>query len=265
MLRSNSAIAVIWLVAAVASCNRGPDIDELPAGTEVQVTREDGGLVEGKLQQVSEESVKVDTGRVARVVPKAEIADVRVVSDLIDDEPPAKARFREVLVPADTTVDIKLETAVSSETSDAEDVVGGRIASPVVVEGQTVIPTDSPVRGVISHAQAAGKVKGRASLGLRFEELVVDGVMYPIAASFSRTAPSEATNDAKKIGIPAIGGAVVGGILGGKKGAAIGAAAGGGAGAAVVLTQAGKPVAIEESTVLSLKLGRDVDVRVPVH
>jgi hypothetical protein len=252
-------------LAVIAACNRDPDIDRVPAGTEVQVTREDGGLVEGTLQQVSEESVKVDTGRTSRVVPKSEIADVRVVTDGLKDEPPARATFKEILVPADTKLAIELDSAVSSETSHVEDPVTGSIATAVAIDGMTVIPAGSSVRGFVFHVEPGGKVKGRASLGLRFDELVASGVKYPIDAVFSRTAPSEATRDAKKIGIPAIGGAVIGGIIGGGKGAAIGAAAAGGAGAAVVLTQPGKPVALPSSTVLTLSAGRDIDVRVPLH
>ena len=57
-------------------------------------------------------------------------------------------------------------------------------------------------------------------------------------------APATKASDAKTIGIPAAGGAVLGAVLGGKKGAAIGAAVGGGAGTAVVLTTAGKEVGL---------------------
>lgn len=261
----NCTTVLACLVAALA-CNKSPDIDKVPAGTEVQVTREDGGLVEGKLQQVSEQSVKVDTGRTSRVVPRKEIADVRVVTeDAKDDAPPARATFREILVPADTTVPIELASAASSETSRVEQPISGTVAEAIVIDGTPVIPRGSAVRGVVSRAVPAGKVKGRASLGLHFNELTVNGTTYPIDASFLRTADSEAASDAKKIGVPAIGGAVIGGIIGGKKGAAIGAAAGGGAGAAVVLSQPGKPVEVAESAVLRLSLGKNVDVRVPVH
>src|SRR5690348_8986201 len=117
-MRSSNWTVVLASVAVAAACSRSPDIDKVPAGTQVQVTRDDGGLVEGKLQQVSEKSVKVDTGSTSRVVPKEQIADVRVVSDpLKKADPPPKARFREVLVPASTKLSIELDQAVSSETS----------------------------------------------------------------------------------------------------------------------------------------------------
>src|SRR6186997_2515156 len=91
--------AVLACLALALACNGSPEIDKVPAGSEVQVTRQDGGLVEGKLEQVSESSVKVDTGRTSREVPKADIADVRVVTDSLKDEPPARATFKEILIP----------------------------------------------------------------------------------------------------------------------------------------------------------------------
>lgn len=253
---------VLASVVAVAGCQREPDISKVPVGTEVQVTREDGGLVEGRLQETGDTAVKVDTGRVTRVVQKDQIADVRVVTDDLRAEPPARATFREVSVPADTTLSLRLRDAVSSETSHVEEAIEAEVSDAVAVDGATVIPAGTVARGVVTRADPSGKVKGRASLALQFTELVIDGARYPIDAKFARTAPSTASSDAKKIGVPAIGGAVIGGIIGGKKGAAIGAAAGGGAGAAVVLTTPGAPVSLARGTELSLTIGRPLDVRV---
>jgi len=81
----------------------------------------------------------------------------------------------------------------------------------------------------------------------------------------SHTAPSSKTKDAKTIGIPAAGGAVVGAIVGGKKGAAVGAAIGGGGGAAVVMSTPGKPAVFERGRVLHVELGQAMEMRVALH
>jgi hypothetical protein len=253
------------LVLTLTGCQRTTDINEVPVGTEVQVTREDGGLVEGKLQERGETAVKVDTGRTTKVVQKDQIADVRVVTDELRDEPPPRATFREVTVPAETKLTLRLVDAASSESSRMEEAVAAEVSEAVAVDGVIAIPAGSLVRGVVTEAQPAGKVKGRASLALQFTELTIDGARYPIDARFARTAPSSASSDAKKIGVPAIGGAVIGGIIGGKKGAAIGAAAGGGAGAAVVLTTPGAPVRLAAGTELSLTIGKPIDVRINLN
>jgi hypothetical protein len=264
-MRSALAALVVAGVLAAPGCERKTDIDDVAVGTTVQVTREDGALVEGRLQHSSEAAVTIDTGSTTRLVAKHEITDVRVVTPEMAPEPPPRARFREVLVPADTPVAVVLRTRVSSEASREGETVEGDLQQPIVIDGIRVAPAGSRLTGVVMAAIPAGKVKGRASLGIRFDRLTLNDDGYSIDAVFTRTAPSTAQSDAKKIGIPAIAGAAIGGIIGGKKGAAIGAAAGGGAGTAVVLTTPGEPVVLGAETVLSLTLGRDIDVRVPLE
>jgi hypothetical protein len=88
---------------------------------------------------------------------------------------------------------------------------------------------------------------------------------YKVSASLHRTAESTRESDAKKIAIPAAGGAVVGAILGGKKGAGIGTIVGGGAGTAVVLSTPGDEVHLPRGMALSITLDRALDVRVPIE
>ena len=159
-------------------------------------------------------------------------------------------------VPATTKLAIRLDTPLSSATSSLETPIRGELVEPVVVDGVTVIPSGASVTGVVTDVRSSGKVKGRASLELQFNQLTAHGERHELDARFARTAPSTRGSDAKKIAIPAVGGAIVGAIIGGNKGAAIGAAAGGGAGTAVVLTSAGPEVTLGEGTVLSLSAGR---------
>ena len=261
----------LWAIAAillVAGCSRQPEVEKVPVGTDVQLTREDGGVVAGTLKARDEESVKVDTGRVTRTVPKDQIADVQVVDRAVDAKPavlPAIARFREYTVPEGTRLSLEMESAVSSETSKVEDPVEARLESPVRVDGVEVLPAGARALGEIATVQDAGKVKGRASLSFRFTRLRVGDESYDISAPFAMTAPSTKKQDAQKIGIPAAGGAIIGAIIGGKKGAAIGAAVGGGAGAANVLLTEGKDVALGRGATISVTLQNPIDVRVPIR
>jgi len=257
-----SLIAVASLVFA-AACNREPKVDEVPVGSDVQLTRANGALVEGKLLERDAKNVKVDVGPATKSVSRDDIADIRVKTDT-DSALPKAAKFREIMLPADTKLVVRLDTAVDSETSRVETPVRGEITEAVVHDGVTVIPAGSTVSGVVSHAEPSGRVQGRASLSLAFDELTIDSTHYPLSAHYARTAPSTKAKDAKTIGIPAAGGAVIGAIVGGKKGAAIGAAAGGGAGTAVVLTTSGKEVAIGQGTLLTIEAGRTITVRVPL-
>lgn len=170
---------------------------------------------------------------------------------------------REVMVPAGTVLRVQLENSIASDSSRLEDVVRGHLVAPIVVDGRTVVPTNSPVVGHVTQAVRSGKVKGLARIGVRFDSLTADDDRYAIRTrQWTKIAPSTKGKDAAKIGLPAAGGAIVGGIVGGKKGAAIGAGAGGGAGTAVVMTTGGKEVRLGRGAVLYVRLDRPLSVRV---
>jgi hypothetical protein len=122
------------------------------------------------------------------------------------------------------------------------------------------------VRGTVSAVEASAKVKGVASITLHFATVAVAGRddRYEIDAIYSETAAPTRGSDAAKIGIGAGAGAAIGGLLGGKSGAATGAAIGGGAGTAVVLTTKGKEVEHPAGATLTVRLRKNVDVRVPI-
>jgi hypothetical protein len=197
------------------------------------------------------------------VLVGAQVADMRVVS-AAEPQRFVGVRYHEYTVPAGTRISVRLANTVSSESSRVEDPVSATLTSPILIDGTRVLPAGSVLRGDVTSVQRSGRVKGRASLGLRFDTLTARGHAYPIVARVSRVAPATKADDAKKIGIPAAAGAVIGAIAGGGKGAAIGAAAGGGAGTAVVLATPGKPVTLPRGRVLTLSLARSVNVRVPL-
>jgi hypothetical protein len=262
---SRIAVGLVILIGAGAGCSRGTDLEKVPVGSDVQLTREDGGVVEGKLEARDKETVKVDTGPVTRSVPRKDIADVRVVNP--NDKPvelPAIAKFREYTVPAGTRVSIRLAEAVGSGTSKVGDTIEATLADPVTISGVQVLPSGSQVRGEVTAVQQSGKVKGRASLELTFSNVTARGDSYPLDARFSMVAPSGKKRDVEKVAIPAAGGAIVGAIVGGGKGAAIGAAVGGGAGTAVVLMTPGKDVGLAKGAELKVATGKAMDVKVPI-
>ncbi len=172
-------------------------------------------------------------------------------------------RYREVTLPAGTRVQLRLGSGYSSETSYVEQRVDATVVSSVGANGYTALPAGSRVSGVVSSVERPGRVKGRGEIGLTFTNVAVGGERYPMAASYARVAPATKSTDAKKIGIPAAGGAIVGAILGGKKGALAGAAIGGGAGTAVVLSTRGKDAYIGRGSVIAVTLRRALTVRVP--
>jgi hypothetical protein len=173
--------------------------------------------------------------------------------------------WREVTIPAGTTLAIVLDTTVASATSRVEQPVSAHLARPLSLRGETVLAQGTRVSGVVTDATRSAKVKGRAHVAVRFDTLTPPGddQRYTIhTASVGRTAPGTKKKDALEIGAPAAGGAIIGALIGGKKGAAIGTAAGGGAGAAVVLSTRGKEVSLPKGSALTLRLSQPVTIRV---
>jgi hypothetical protein len=168
-------------------------------------------------------------------------------------------------VPAGTPLELKLETAVASDTSKVEQTVRATVARPVVVSGMTVIPVGAPVTGTVTAVERSGRVKGRASVAIRFNRVVVAGTPYDIrTARIVREAEATKGEDAKKIAIGAGAGAAIGAITGGKKGAAIGAGAGGGAGTGVVLATRGEEVRLPAGSTVTTTIQETVRITAPM-
>lgn len=57
------------LLLASAGCSNRVDLEKVPVGTEVQVTRQDGGVVQGTLAARDDQTVTVAVGSVNHPVP----------------------------------------------------------------------------------------------------------------------------------------------------------------------------------------------------
>jgi hypothetical protein len=177
----------------------------------------------------------------------------------------AKAEvLREVTIPAGTTLRLKLQSAVASDSSEVEDTVRAELRQAVSVEGQAVLPVGTEVVGTVTDVERSGRVKGRAHVAYRFSSLRAAGERYNIKTTpLSHTAAATKGNDAKKIGIGAGAGAAVGALLGGGSGAAKGAVLGGAGGTGVVLATRGKEVHVGPGAEVTTKLTAPLVVRVP--
>jgi hypothetical protein len=180
------------------------------------------------------------------------------------DPAPAVPVLREVTIPAGTTLRLRLQSAVASDSSRVEDTVRAELRQAVSVNGAPVLPAGTEIVGSVTDVQRSGRVKGRAHVAYRFNSLRAAGERYDIRTSpLSHTAAATKGEDAKKIGIGAGAGAALGAILGGGSGAAKGAAIGGAGGTGVVLATRGKEVHVGPGTQVTTKLTAPLTVRVP--
>jgi hypothetical protein len=178
---------------------------------------------------------------------------------------PAGTVYREVTIPAGTSLPLTLITAVASDTSRVEDPISAELTNPLTIDGREALPTGAKVTGVVASADSSGRVKGRALVALRFTSVSAGGERYDMNTEpFSRRASATKGEDTTKIGVGAGAGAAIGAILGGKKGAAEGAAVGGGAGTGVVLATKGDEVRLASGADVTTRLTAPLTVRVRV-
>lgn len=175
--------------------------------------------------------------------------------------PPTPAPVQPISVPAGTTLAIRLNEQLSSETSQVGDVFHGSISTPVSVGGQVVIPTTADVEGRVVDVKSAGRFKGQSDLVIELTRVMMNGKNYSIVTDrWTKNGAARGKATAAKVGGGAALGAIIGAIAGGGKGAAIGSAAGAGVGTGVAGATKGQQVILKPETVLSFQLQTPVSV-----
>ena len=120
--------------------------------------------------------------------------------------------YREVTIPAGTTLPLALTSAVASDTSALEDAITAELTSPITIDGRDVLPAGTRLAGVVTGVDDSDRVKGRAMIAFRFTSLRTGDARYDLqAAPLSRLAEATKGEDATKIAVGAGAGAVIGG------------------------------------------------------
>ena len=185
-----------------------------------------------------------------------------------------------LVVPAGTRVPLVMVNSISSKHSQIGDPVYLQSIYPVVVGERILIPAGTHVSGSVINSKRPGRVKGRGTLGIRLEQLILpNGVIRSLLGrpgmidgrspgDFDRetgTVKSEGTKgeDAGDIARTAGAGASIGTIAGsvaGRTGAGlgIGSAAGAAAGLTKVLLTRGAEAMLDRGTHVEMLLEQDL-------
>lgn len=189
-------------------------------------------------------------------------ATAPVVSDVRE---PSSARERsrqssgDSTIPVGTEIDVRLQTALDSNTAQVEDRFEATTMVDLRQDGRVLIPAGSKVRGVVTDVKEAGRVDRKGSLTLAFDQVTVNGRSYPMRGTVTQALESGGyKEDAGKIGAGAAVGGIIGGILGGFKGAMAGVLIGGGG---VVAATEGQDVKLQPGTVLRVRFDQPLTVR----
>jgi len=160
-----------------------------------------------------------------------------------------------VQVPAGTTLEVRVDQALSTERKRAGDKFRATLEAPVQVAGREVLARGARVTGHVTTARPSGRLEGRAVIGITLDSVESNGRAVPIATTLdTRSSEAHKKRNIELIGGGAGVGALIGGLVGGGKGAAIGAGAGAAAGTGGAALTGEKNIEIPAETVFTFRL-----------
>ncbi len=162
---------------------------------------------------------------------------------------------QKVTIPAGTQLTIRLNDGLDSERNQVGDTFHGSLSAPIVINGETAIPSGADVVGRVADVKSAGRFAGGSVLTLELTSIATNGKSYNIQTNqWSRSGTGEGKKTATKVVGGAALGAIIGGLAGGGRGAAIGAPAGAAAGTGVSAAQKGQQIKLAPEAVLNFQI-----------
>lgn len=180
------------------------------------------------------------------------------------------------ILPSGTPIHMKLETGVSTAANKVGDTFTGRVTADVQSAGSIIIPVGSQIIGQVSRSVENRRYKGRPTLELRPQEVILpSGDRYQIAAVVTGVDKESGTKvdsegqikgggmdrrDKIEMAAGAGGGAAMGGLIARSgKGALWGAVIGGGAAIGYWLSKT-KSATLTAGTEIVMELARPMSM-----
>ncbi len=168
--------------------------------------------------------------------------------------PPPAPKPKKVTIPDGTTLSVRLIDSLDSDSAHTGDSFRATLDSPIVVNGEEIVPSNSDVQGRVVDVKSAGRFAGQSLLTIELTKITIHGRSYPLHTNqWSREASSRGKSTAKKVGAGAVIGGIIGAIAGGGKGAAIGATVGAGAGGGVQAATHGEQIKLGSEALLNFQ------------
>ena len=159
-------------------------------------------------------------------------------------------------IPSGSEVDVRLLTALTSDTAQVEDRVEATTMIDLYRGNELLVPAGSTLTGWVTSVDRASRTDRKGSLTIEFNRLRVNNRNYDVKAYVTQALESEGIKgETARIGAGSAVGAIIGGILGGVKGAVAGILIGGGG---VIAATEGKDVHLPEGTVLRVRFDSPV-------
>jgi 3D (Asp-Asp-Asp) domain-containing protein len=253
-MNSKFPVLVLSLTAVLVygACNKQQDASKDAAQNAAQSAQQSANNAADEAQQAASNAADKTKDSAGRAMTATKNAASRAGEAMREAVSPT-------VIPAGTTLTIRLGETISAKTATAGQAFSGTLARPVTVDGKEAIASGARVSGEITEAQSAGKFKGAGVLAVRLTSVEVGGKSYNVSTStVAQAMKGKGKRSLMVGGGGAALGAIIGGIAGGGKGAAIGALAGGGAGTAGAAYTGNKELMFPAETALSFKLKESV-------
>jgi hypothetical protein len=166
-----------------------------------------------------------------------------------------------VEVPAGTELDVRLQNTLNSGTAQVEDRFEATTLVDLNIDGRTVIPAGSLMRGVVTAVEAGTRTNRTSRMTVSFDQVTVAGRDYPLRGTVTQAIEGEGIRgEVGRTGAGAAVGGILGAVLGGAKGAVLGAVIG--AGGTIAATE-GKEVDLQQGSVLRVRIDAPVSISAP--
>jgi hypothetical protein len=184
------------------------------------------------------------------------------------------------VVPSGTKIPIIMDTSVDSDTSQEGDEFSARTGEDLNIDGSTVVPAGSIIKGRIAQLNAPKNMGRGGSVALKFDTVTTpDNRQIPLVANLvahggvvhAKRGMKDVAIDAATATVPALLGVGIGVLAGSSKsgtsgsshitkaeGAMIGAGIGAAVGVAILLIKKGKKIDVRPGDELKIELAEDL-------
>ncbi len=158
-------------------------------------------------------------------------------------------------IPAGATITVRLVDSIDSRNNYVGETFRATVDTPLMVDGQTVVPRGAEAIGRLTVVEHSGRIRGRSMIAMELTALNYDGKSVSIqTGAYQEAGDSRGKQTAKLGGGGAVIGTLIGAIAGGAAGSLIGAGVGAAGGAIVQTVRGSQTIKLPAESLLVFTL-----------